>query len=91
MKTFTIKRNSILLPNMIGKVTGETPATITLKVTKLNFGPKTSITGLTHKFSRIDQLRFKTFKGREIRFWKSTGKQVGSSYSGILGKMFIDF
>jgi hypothetical protein len=79
MKKKAIKINTptIMTPNWIGEIIGETPKTITIKISKGIFTPKTSGTGLKHSFNTEKKEWFNQSIGREIKFWKKDGKEIG--------------
>lgn len=80
MKTIFIGRPCITRPNAFGKITRETPKTIEIEITKMDFRPKSS-RRFTHKFDKASREWFASQIGRRLKFWKDSGIEIsGDSF-----------
>lgn len=66
-KEIKITTPTIMTPNWIGEIIGETPKTITIKIKRGIFTTKTSGTGLKHSFNNDAKEWFSQSIGREIK------------------------
>lgn len=67
----------ITRPNKFGQIIRETPKTIEIEITKMDFRPKSS-RRFTHKFTQGEREWFTEGQiGRRMKFWKKTGIEIG--------------
>lgn len=78
METIFIGTPCITRPNSFGKIIRETPKTIELEIIKIDFRPKSSRI-FTHKFTKSNREWFSDQIGKRLKFWKTTGIQIGGS------------
>lgn len=83
--TTYIGTSRITQPCYFGRQVKETTTRITLEIVGLDFSPKTSGTGLTHKFSKGEQKFFTDILvGQTRTYRKSDGKQIGGGESFLI-------
>lgn len=69
MKILNIGTPTIMLPNFKGEIIKETKKQIIVKITNVDFTPKSNHK-FTHFFSSHDKDFFNQKIGNELRFWK---------------------
>lgn len=79
----------ITQPNYLGEIISETPCTVTLKISRVVFTPKSSKT-FTHKFSKAEREHFSSIKGQIRKFWKKSGFQIGSQKTFLMQKLLTN-
>ncbi len=84
MKTLNIGTPTIMLPNFKGEVIRETNKQIIVKITDVDFTPKTNHK-FTHSFNEHDKDFFNQNIGTELKFWKNSSNFVGE----VGGNKFI--
>jgi hypothetical protein len=76
MKTLNIGTPTIMLPNFKGEIIRETNKQIIVKITDVDFTPKSN-NKFTHFFNEHDIDFFIKKIGNELRFWKKNSDFFG--------------
>lgn len=71
--------SKITSPNAIGIITKETPKTLTVKVIKRTFEKKVNKSFPNFKWTKAQKEWWKDYVGFELKFWKDTMLEFGSS------------